>query len=133
MDSGVKYSLVVAVILLILIFLSKGMGNRSSPLSRDMQDKYKKLVEQIDHWYLMAKKDSSILLALIHINAALSKVNTLSTLLDPSDILKYTNVDLPDLKKRILTYHDKVIRGFEEEAPNVALSPGTHVDLDWFV
>ena len=64
MDLGTKYSISIAAIFLFLIIVSRFTSSKSKCHTKDMKEKYRKLLEQSKHWYNISKQDSSILLAL---------------------------------------------------------------------
>jgi hypothetical protein len=133
MDTEVKYALVVAGIIVVLVILSKFTFRRTCsdfPEERHQNKKqYQKLVDEAKHWHETAKQDSNILMALVHATTALSKLNTLSGL---STVVKASK-EIDGLKRKIQAYHNKVIAGFEDAAPEIALPVGTQCDLDWYI
>jgi len=131
MDSGVKYALVIAGIILALIVLSKFTFKPRS--AGPNADQCRKLVDESKHWHATAQQDSNIVMALVHITTALAKMNTLFGIVSPADAMRLTHVDVEMLKKKIQAYHNKVIAGFEEAAPHLALPAGTQCDLDWYI
>lgn len=128
----------VAATFLALIVLSKVASNKvvrgsDTQPSRRTIDKYRRILEQAKHWALSSRQDSEILLALVHITLAVGKVQTLSTLLTNTEAQTLLQVDLEKLLRSLQDYQAKVLAGFQEAAPGVALSDAGLTDADLFV
>ena len=134
MPSFANTSIVVGATLCVLVVLSFYLSSPRPKPNHDMCEKYDKLVEQAQHWYAMSKQDTNIIAALVHVTAAMSKMNTLYTFLSSSEISHSVQHPDPDgLKRNIHLYQQKVLAGFMEMAPSIALPSDMMLDLDWFV
>ena len=136
MDASSKYALLVAAVFAGLIVLSRFKGraafaSSSTTLDRATLAKYRAILDQVKHWSLASKQDSEILLALVHITTALAKAHALSGLITNTSAEKNLDVNLDKLIATLTAYQQKVLDGFRDAAPDIALAQP--VDLDLFV
>lgn len=120
MDRRGKYSLIIACILSFIIILTRIVPTRNLQSKLDFQN-YDKVMKQAQNLHLAATQDTNILMALLHINTALSKLDTIEQLSSVNDLARECKVDYSSLRTTIDTYHDKVLQGFETQAPQLAL------------
>jgi len=131
MDSKSRNAIIVTVSIVIIIILTRFTIPKRNNAA--VQSKFSTLVEQAKHWHFVAQQDQNILMALVHINTALCKLHTLQTLLPTAELNRYCDGNFQQLQLQIQNYHQKVLQGFEEAAPQIALPSGTTVDLYWYI
>ena len=117
MKPQTKYGLMVAAGIVFIICISRFKPSRPS-------QKHQLLLHQVQQLYQASRQDSQILLALVHITSAVAKLEVLATLATPSDIRRSSGVDVDKLATTLLDYQSKVLAGFHQQAPGVALPPG---------
>jgi len=128
MDSLSKISIWVMVVISALILLARLIPTRSFQSKMDFHN-YDRIMKQVQNLHTAAKQDTNILMALLHINTALSKLDTIEGLSSAQDIARNCKTDFVALKGLIEEYHDRVLRGFEREAPRIALPRAQTYDI----
>uniref|UniRef100_A0A6C0BMC3 Transmembrane protein n=1 Tax=viral metagenome TaxID=1070528 RepID=A0A6C0BMC3_9ZZZZ len=125
MEPDSKFALIIMVVLSVLIVLSRVIPSRNMQNKMDFHN-YDRIMKNVQNLHTAAKQDTNILMALLHINTALSKLDTIESLSSAQEITRNCKMDFMALKALIEEYHEKVLRGFESEAPRIAL-PRTQV------
>lgn len=131
LSSQVKCALCIALgVLFVLLFVC--FRKQKPTLVKKTSDTHcQQLVRQTLHWWQMSKDEKNVVLALVYVTVALSKVNSLTSLFGTLKVNEVVDVDLKELRAELDAYHRKVLKGVFKVAPHVPSS--SMVDLDLFV
>jgi predicted RND superfamily exporter protein len=134
MDGPVKYAMVVAAVISLLLIMSKFSARVfCTGTDKKTLNKCEHLVKEIKHLYSTSKQDSQILLALVHITSAVTKCQLLTLFVTNVEAKQYLNVDLESLCSSVQKYQQTVLKGFEDMAPAIALPRNGGIEEDLFI
>ncbi len=131
LSSQVKCALGVAVFVCVLLLFVSFRKQKPTFVNKTSDTHCQQLVRQTLHWWQMSKEEKNVVVALVYVSVALSKVNSLTTLFGTLKVNEAVDVDLKELRAEIQAYHQKVLTGVFQVAPEISSSP--MVDLDLFV
>ena len=91
----------ITVVILVLVLIMSVTDTK--PHTGIQKELYTKLTQQAVYFYKLAQQDANPLIGLIHRSAALSKLNTLSLMLNDDDLVRYTQIDFQAFKRLLET------------------------------
>jgi hypothetical protein len=92
-----KYAIGVVVVILVLSFIAKFSENEAKKYSPRFIKHIKNLVKYAAQWSTVAKQDENPLIALMHVNTALSYAYIARRLVPSKEVAKIANVNLDEL------------------------------------
>lgn len=133
MDESVKYALIVASVIFVLIALSKFPDCSSTKGEKVSAQQLQQTGASVKRLFDIAKQDSNALVALLHVNSALSVLYTLRQLYPGHHLAKNLDVDLDGLRLDMKKFKEQKANEISATCPSFSLDHGSSVDLDWFV
>ena len=132
MSGLVKYSIIVVIIIMGILLLSGWTRKPSSGLSPTQLQRLCKGIEQAKYLKTAATRDKHVVLALIHITAALTKLKTYRAMLPDAD-LQQCGENIANRIRQFEQYQARVLAELKTQAPAVALPASVNVSLDKYV
>lgn len=117
MENDIKYALIIAVIITIILCLTKIPVASSSTCNFELKPN----CEYIKRMFGLAKQDSNDFMALIHTIKAKTVLDMLSKHVSRKDLEDNINQDLNKLHKNLETFQDEKMKKINFSCPAFAL------------
>lgn len=135
MDTDLKYSLIISVVLIVLVIVSivyskKAASGSTGTSGSEIFKSKKKIAEQIIYFYELSKEDDNLMNSLLNSTISASKLNTLSQISNENE-LKKLEIDAKEVNRNISELQDKIFEKLRDECPQISIPPNYNLNLDW--
>ena len=133
MDDSIKYALVVAAVIFILLVVSRLPGCTNRQGERASLQQLQATGASVKRLFDIAKQDSNPLVSMLHINSALSVLHTLRQLYPGQKLSKKLDVDLDGLRLDMKKFEEQKSSELSASCPAFSLDHGSSAELEWLV